>query len=127
MRNNGCLNALGLGLGLSIGSGLIYYFVTDADFRLVVGVTVILALGIVLGSVGLLLNNRQWTRNIGPGATNYRIDARPQAPPYYPPTWNSYPGPGGYNHSQLGAPPLPDMPPMPDYLRSDDDSIGPVV
>lgn len=116
MRNNaGCLNALGLGLGLSIGGGLIYYLIISYEFRLVLGVITVLTLGIVLGSVGLLLNNRQWTRGFhiqqGPGGTTYRIDARPQPPSYYPPNspvWNSWP-----SHPQLGPPLLPDMPPMP--------------
>lgn len=126
MRNSGCLSALGLGLGLALGGGTIYFILTSYELRLALGVAALITLGIVLGTVGIVLNNRQWTRalnlHLGPPATTYRVDARPQLPPYYAP------GPGqpiyGWNPPpQLAEPSLPEMPPMPEYRPDDIDAV----
>ena len=126
MRNSGCLVAAGLGLGLALGGGFIYLLATSYEMRLILLATALITLGIVLGTVGLWVNNRQWTRalnlQLGPGATTYRVDARPQVP-YYQPGPSMYPQPlAGWNQQLVaGPPPLPEMPPMPDYDQAEDD------
>jgi hypothetical protein len=58
-------NLVGLGLGLALGSGLIYGFFTSETLRLLaIGLGAFLLASITIGGTALLVN-RQWTHALG--------------------------------------------------------------
>lgn len=75
------INLMSLGLGLAIGSGLVYgFFASEAIRLLVVGLGAFLLAAVTIGSTALLVN-RQWARLLEGHKTShhhsYHLESRP--------------------------------------------------
>lgn len=119
MRNSplhGCLNWFGLTAGLVVGGGFVYKWLTDQRFSDTIGTVGLIVLGVALVAPFVLLlylSLRHVTAiirfNVGPGATNYRVNLQqPQLPPqgWTGPYSPQLPAPASF-------PQMPEMPEMP--------------
>jgi hypothetical protein len=99
-------NLVGLGLGLALGSGLIYGFFTSETLRLLtIGLGAFLLASITIGGTALLVN-RQWTRALSTSRSThnhrYHLETR------LPTIWDS----SGRPESLDSVLPRPDTLPM---------------
>ncbi len=97
---------LGLGFGLTLGSGLIYAFAVSEAFRLLaVGLTAFLLAALTIGGTALLVN-RQWATALGRQRSTHHHRYQ-LGQPSAPPVWE-LPPPADL------LPPLPELPPFDD-------------
>ncbi len=92
---------LGLGLGLTLGGGLIYaFYVSEAMRLLAVGVLAFVLAAATIGGTALLVN-RQWTKALG--SQTHRTTHNHRYPPYN----NTLPP--ARQWSEMLPPPLPTL------------------
>lgn len=105
--------------GLVVGVGFVYKWLTDPRFSDTVGTVGLILLGVAIVApfvLMLYLSLRHVTGiirlNVGPGATNYRVNLQqPQLP--YPQQWSDPYPPQLPASTTLPLPQMPQMPEMP--------------